>query len=69
MDVREAVVFWAMMKSLGEMGGRSADLPIISTHPNHEEREKLLVSRMPKALELRMQAGVRQFRDLPRILD
>ncbi|XP_043283183.1 integrin alpha-8-like [Venturia canescens] len=56
-DVREAVVFWAMMKSLEEMSGKLKELPIVSTHPNHAEREKLLNSKMSKALELRMLAG------------
>lgn len=56
-DVREAVVFWATMRTLTEMHTLPPELPWISTHPSHGDREKHLNERMTKALELRKDSG------------
>lgn len=57
-DIREAVVFWATMRTLTEMHTLPPELPWISTHPAHGDREKNLNQTMTKALELRRDSGV-----------
>lgn len=57
-DIREAVVFWATMRTLTEMHTLPPELPWISTHPSHGDREKNLNEAMTKALELRKNSGV-----------
>lgn len=57
-DIREAVVFWATMRTLTEMHTLPTELPgWISTHPAHGDREKHLNATMTKALELRHDSG------------
>lgn len=56
-DIREAVVFWATMRTLTEMHTLPPELPWISTHPAHGDREKNLNKTMVKALELRKNSG------------
>ncbi|TGZ45907.1 Metalloendopeptidase mitochondrial [Temnothorax longispinosus] len=56
-DIREAVVFWATMRTLTEMHTLPPELPWISTHPAHGDREKRLNEAMTKALELRKDSG------------
>ncbi|XP_011637616.1 metalloendopeptidase OMA1, mitochondrial-like [Pogonomyrmex barbatus] len=56
-DIREAVVFWATMRTLTEMHTLPTELPWISTHPAHGDREKNLNKAMTKALELRKNSG------------
>ncbi|XP_071553853.1 metalloendopeptidase OMA1, mitochondrial-like [Temnothorax nylanderi] len=56
-DIREAVVFWATMRTLTEMHTLPPELPWISTHPAHGDREKHLNEAMTKALELRKDSG------------
>lgn len=56
-DVREAVVFWAMMRTLTDMHLLPPELPWISSHPSHGDREKNLNEIMTKALELRKDSG------------
>jgi len=58
-DVREAVVFWAMMRTLTELHSFPTELRWISTHPAHGDREKNLNEKMPAALKLRHDSGVR----------
>ncbi|XP_039307730.1 metalloendopeptidase OMA1, mitochondrial isoform X5 [Solenopsis invicta] len=57
-DIREAVVFWATMRTLTEMHTLPPELPWISTHPAHGDREKKLNDAMTKTLELRKESGV-----------
>ncbi|KYQ54881.1 Metalloendopeptidase OMA1, mitochondrial [Trachymyrmex zeteki] len=57
-DIREAVVFWATMRTLTEMHTLPPELPWISTHPAHGDREKNLNQTMTKALELRRDSGL-----------
>ncbi|XP_012234802.1 metalloendopeptidase OMA1, mitochondrial-like [Linepithema humile] len=56
-DIREAVVFWATMRTLTEMHLLPPELPWISSHPSHGDREKKLDEAMTKALELRKNSG------------
>ncbi|XP_012529308.1 metalloendopeptidase OMA1, mitochondrial isoform X1 [Monomorium pharaonis] len=56
-DIREAVVFWATMRTLTEMHTLPPELPWISTHPAHGDREKRLNEIMAKTLELRKESG------------
>ncbi|XP_020292430.1 metalloendopeptidase OMA1, mitochondrial-like [Pseudomyrmex gracilis] len=56
-DIREAVVFWATLRTLTEMRILPRDLPWISSHPDHGDREKTLNTAMVKALELRNRSG------------
>ncbi|KAH0945020.1 hypothetical protein HN011_005494 [Eciton burchellii] len=56
-DVREAVVFWAMMRTLTELHSFPTELRWISTHPAHGDREKNLNEKMPAALKLRHDSG------------
>ncbi|XP_011336744.2 metalloendopeptidase OMA1, mitochondrial isoform X2 [Ooceraea biroi] len=56
-DIREAVVFWATMRTLTEIHSLPAELPWISTHPAHGDREKNMNQAMPAALELRRDSG------------
>ncbi|KAL0126543.1 hypothetical protein PUN28_005130 [Cardiocondyla obscurior] len=56
-DIREAVVFWATMRTLTEMHTLPPELPWISTHPTHGDREKKLNELMTKTLELRKDSG------------
>ncbi|XP_039307727.1 metalloendopeptidase OMA1, mitochondrial isoform X2 [Solenopsis invicta] len=56
-DIREAVVFWATMRTLTEMHTLPPELPWISTHPAHGDREKKLNDAMTKTLELRKESG------------
>lgn len=57
-DVREAVVFWGLMRTLTELNVEPKDIPWLSTHPNHEDREKNLSAEMEGAIDLRKQSGV-----------
>lgn len=57
-DIREAVVFWATLRTLTEMRILPRDLPWISSHPDHGDREKTLNTAMVKVLELRNKSGV-----------
>ncbi|XP_011057897.1 PREDICTED: metalloendopeptidase OMA1, mitochondrial-like [Acromyrmex echinatior] len=57
-DIREAVVFWAIMRTLTEMHTLPPEFPWISTHPAHGDREKNLNQIMTKTLELRKNSGV-----------
>ncbi|XP_048511921.1 metalloendopeptidase OMA1, mitochondrial-like isoform X2 [Athalia rosae] len=52
-DVREAVVFWGMMRTLKDMNSEQDQIPWLSTHPNDEDREKNLNSQMAQAIALR----------------
>lgn len=56
-DIREAVVFWATMRTLTEMHLLPPELPWISSHPSHGDREKKLNEEMTKAIELRKDSG------------
>lgn len=56
-DIREAVVFWATMRTLTEMHLLPPELPWISSHPSHGDREKNLNEEMAKAIELRKDSG------------
>jgi len=56
--IREAVVFWATMRTLTEMHTLPPKLPWISTHPAHGDREKNLNETITKALELRRDSGL-----------
>jgi len=56
-DIREAVVFWATMRTLTEMHTLPPELPWVSTHPAHGDREKRLNETMTQALELRKDSG------------
>ncbi|XP_011300738.1 metalloendopeptidase OMA1, mitochondrial-like [Fopius arisanus] len=56
-DVREAVVFWKIMQLLTDFKVEPKDIPWLSTHPNHEEREKHLSAKMKEALLIRTQSG------------
>lgn len=57
-DIREAVVFWATMRTLTEMHLLPPELPWISSHPSHGDREKNLNEEMTEAIELRKDSGV-----------
>lgn len=57
-DIREAVVFWATMRTLTEMHLLPPELPWISSHPSHGDREKKLNKEMTQAIELRKNSGV-----------
>lgn len=57
-DVREAVVFWKIMHMLTEFNVEPKDIPWLSTHPDNEERQKLLSAKMNEALILRTESGV-----------
>lgn len=57
-DIREAVVFWATMRTLTEMHLLPPELPWISSHPSHGDREKNLNEEMTQAIELRKDSGV-----------
>lgn len=46
------------MRTLTEMHTLPPELPWISTHPAHGDREKRLNETMTKALELRKNSGV-----------
>ncbi|XP_012277470.1 metalloendopeptidase OMA1, mitochondrial [Orussus abietinus] len=52
-DVREAVVFWGMMRTLTEMNVEPNQVPWLSTHPDHADREQNLNAQMANALKLR----------------
>lgn len=56
-DVREAVVFWGMMRMLTELNIEKEPPPILSTHPDHGDREKHLNEAMPHAIALRNSSG------------
>ncbi|KAI4502424.1 hypothetical protein M0802_002336 [Mischocyttarus mexicanus] len=56
-DVREAVVFWGIMRTLSEMKLDVDIVPWLSTHPTHGDREQSLNNKLPKALELRKLSG------------
>ncbi|EFN74437.1 Metalloendopeptidase OMA1, mitochondrial [Camponotus floridanus] len=56
-DIREAVVFWATMRTLTEMHLLPPELPWISSHPSHGDREKKLNEEMTTAIELRKDSG------------
>lgn len=56
-DIREAVVFWATMRTLTEMHLLPPELPWISSHPSHGDREKNLNEEMTEAIELRKDSG------------
>ncbi|XP_024940455.1 metalloendopeptidase OMA1, mitochondrial [Cephus cinctus] len=57
-DVREAVVFWGMMRVLTELKVEPQQIPLwLSTHPDHGDREKTLNNQMEKALERRSYSG------------
>ncbi|XP_015123588.1 metalloendopeptidase OMA1, mitochondrial [Diachasma alloeum] len=56
-DVREAVVFWKIMQMLTDFKVEPKDIPWLSTHPNHEEREKHLSAKMKEALMIRTESG------------
>lgn len=57
-DVREAVVLWGLMRSLTELNVASKEIPWLSTHPNHEDRERNLSAKLPEAINLRMERKV-----------
>lgn len=57
-DIREAVVFWATMRTLTEMHLLPPELSWISSHPSHGDREKKLNEEMTTAIELRKDSGV-----------
>ncbi|XP_015523282.1 metalloendopeptidase OMA1, mitochondrial [Neodiprion lecontei] len=52
-DVREAVVFWKMMRSLEELNAEPTNVTWLSTHPNHKDRAENLNGLMSKAIALR----------------
>ncbi|XP_063981527.1 integrin alpha-4-like [Diachasmimorpha longicaudata] len=56
-DVREAIVFWKIMQMLTDFKIEPKDIPWLSTHPNHEEREKHLSAKMDEALMIRTESG------------
>lgn len=56
-DVREAVVFWGIMRTLTELKIEKDIPPILSTHPDHGDREKHLNELMPNAIALRNNVG------------
>ncbi|XP_015188621.1 PREDICTED: metalloendopeptidase OMA1, mitochondrial-like [Polistes dominula] len=56
-DVREAVVFWGIMRTLSEMNLAMDIVPWLSTHPAHGDREQSLNNKLPKAIELRSLSG------------
>lgn len=56
-DIREAAVFWAMMRTLTEMHTLPPEVPWISTHPAHGDREKNMNQAIPDALKLRHDSG------------
>lgn len=56
-DVREAVVFWGIMRTLSEMNLAMDVVPWLSTHPAHGDREQNLNNKLPKAIELRNLSG------------
>lgn len=58
-DIREAVVFWSMMKQLSHLNIETEISTWLSTHPAHEDREKYLDTMLPEAIDLRNQCGVR----------
>lgn len=57
-DVREAVVFWGLMKSLIELDVEPKEIPWLSTHPNHEERQQNISAKLSDAIKLRMESKV-----------
>lgn len=57
-DVREAVVFWATLRTLTEMEVLPPEIPWISSHPSHGNRENNLNEMMTKVLEIRKDSGV-----------
>ncbi|XP_076245985.1 integrin alpha-9 [Calliopsis andreniformis] len=57
-DVREVLFFWELMAKYSELTQENKyQIPILMTHPSHKEREKRLALQLPKALELRDEAG------------
>ncbi|XP_034939463.1 metalloendopeptidase OMA1, mitochondrial-like [Chelonus insularis] len=56
-DVRESVVFWRLMQKLSDLNITPKNIPWLSTHPNHEDREKHLTTKLPEALEIRTKSG------------
>lgn len=56
-DVREAVVFWASMRTLSEIKLEKDVVPWLSTHPAHGDREQSLNKKLPQALELMKSSG------------
>lgn len=57
--MREAAVFWGLMRTLTEFQIEPNQIPWLSTHPDHGDRENRINARTAKALELRKLHGVR----------
>ncbi|KAK2589191.1 hypothetical protein KPH14_002003 [Odynerus spinipes] len=56
-DIREAVVFWGVMRTLSEMQSEVNPVPWLSTHPAHGDREQSLNKKLPVAIELMRSSG------------
>ncbi|XP_032681583.1 metalloendopeptidase OMA1, mitochondrial-like [Odontomachus brunneus] len=56
-DLREAVVFWATLRTLTEMEVLPSEIPWVSSHPSHGDRENNINKAMIKALEMRRDSG------------
>lgn len=56
-DIREAVVFWGVMRILSEMNLEMDPIPWLSTHPAHGEREQKLNSKLKEAIALMRSSG------------
>ncbi|XP_014227536.1 metalloendopeptidase OMA1, mitochondrial-like [Trichogramma pretiosum] len=52
-DVREAVVFWGLMRTLIELDIEPKQIPWLSTHPDHGDRERRINTFMDEALKIR----------------
>lgn len=56
-DIREAVVFWATMRTLTDLNIEPSQIPWLSTHPDHGDREKRINDLLTEAIQYRIHAG------------
>ncbi|XP_058792413.1 metalloendopeptidase OMA1, mitochondrial-like isoform X2 [Phymastichus coffea] len=56
-DVREAVVFWGTMRTLTDLKVEPNQIPWLSTHPDHGDREKRIDRILEEVLSFRSKAG------------
>ncbi|XP_008210236.1 metalloendopeptidase OMA1, mitochondrial-like [Nasonia vitripennis] len=68
-DIREAVVFWGTMRTLTDLEIEPNQIPWLSTHPDHGDREKRINDLLTQALQFRSKAGCPALSNVdPRIL-
>ncbi|KAJ8666849.1 hypothetical protein QAD02_008511 [Eretmocerus hayati] len=63
-DIREAVVFWGTMRTLTDLKIEPNQVPWLSTHPDHGDREKRLNSLLAEALQYRHKIGCPMLSDV-----